>query len=111
MTIDGGQREELMNYVDFCRLISKYDDEEDDSSGKVWIFLSIEGHKRTAAKTWDVLVKWDTGETTWEPLRVIAKDDPVSCARYAKDNGLLSTPGWKQFRRFTKTDKRFVRAL
>ena len=56
-------------------------------------------------------MKWDTGETTWEPLRVIAKDDPVSCARYAKDNGLLSTPGWKQFRRFTKPNKRFVRAL
>ena len=38
LTIDGGQREELMNYMDLCRLISKYDDEEDDSSGKVWMF-------------------------------------------------------------------------
>jgi hypothetical protein len=44
-----------------------------------------------------VLVAWETGETTYEPLRAIAADDPVSCAEYAKENNLLDTEGRKQF--------------
>ena len=34
LTIGDG-REELLTYLDLCRLISRYDDEEDDSSGKI----------------------------------------------------------------------------
>ena len=45
-----------------------------------------------------MLVEWETGETTYKPLDLIAKDDPVTCAEYAKRNGLLSTPGWRRFK-------------
>ena len=38
-------------------------------------------------------------EVTFEPLNVIAADDPVSCAIYARDNGFLSKEGWKSFKR------------
>ena len=31
---------------------------------------------------------------TDEPLKLIAKDDPVSVATYAYENDLLETPGW-----------------
>jgi hypothetical protein len=29
------------------------------------------------------------------PLQIVAKDNPATCAVYAKDNGLLDTPGWR----------------
>jgi hypothetical protein len=44
-----------------------------------------------------VLVEWETGETTYEPLDLIASDDPVTFAEYAKKNNLLEIPGWKRF--------------
>ena len=47
---------------------------------------------------WNVLVKWSTGEETWEPLNIIAQDTPVTCASYAKRHDLLNTPGWKRFK-------------
>ena len=66
------------------------------SDEKLWIFESIEDHQRVDNK-WQVLVKWEDGSKTWEPLNVIAKDDPVTVARYANDQGLLDIPGWKRF--------------
>jgi hypothetical protein len=45
-----------------------------------------------------VIVEWENGEITAVPLDVLAKDDPVSCAIYAKENQLLEKPGWKRFK-------------
>jgi hypothetical protein len=47
---------------------------------------------------YNVLVEWETGETTYEPLDLIAGDDPVTCAQYSEQHGLLDTEGWKWFR-------------
>ena len=35
----------------------------------------------------------------------------MSCALYAKENGLLDTPGWKQFKRIAKREKVLTRML
>ena len=59
----------------------------------------------------NVLVEWETGETTYEPLDIIAQDDPVTCATYAKENGLLNTPGWKRFKKLAKRNKVLQRAI
>jgi len=40
-----------------------------------------------------VLVEWEDGSTTYEPLATIAVNDPVTVALYAKEKGLLDTPG------------------
>jgi hypothetical protein len=41
----------------------------------------------------------DRGEITSEPaLAVIAADDPVTCAIYAKDNDLLEPDRWRRFK-------------
>ena len=40
----------------------------------------------------NVMVKWETGEVTSQPLNAIAADDPVTCAIYARENNLLDTP-------------------
>ena len=35
------------------------------------------------------MIEWETGEITSEPLKIIAADDPVTCAIYSKNNNLL----------------------
>jgi len=39
------------------------------------------------------MIEWENGEITSEPLTIIAADDPVTCAIYAKENGLTLTDG------------------
>ena len=51
---------------------------------------------------YNVLVDWETGEKTYESLSVLAADDPVTCATYAKKNDLLHIDGWKRFRNLEK---------
>ena len=68
-------------------------------------------HEKSKHGSYQVKVKWSTGEETWEPLRIMAVDDPVTCAKYAKDNDLLDTPGWKRFKPLAKRTKKFIRML
>jgi hypothetical protein len=51
------------------------------------------------------------GETTKEPLKVIAIDDPVMCAIYVRENGLLDQPRWKRFRHIAKNEKQSTRMV
>jgi hypothetical protein len=39
------------------------------------------------------MIKWENEEITTEPLAIIAADDPVTCAIYARDNKLLDLDG------------------
>jgi len=57
------------------------------------------------------MIEWETGEVTSEPLDAIIADDPVTCAIYAKENGLLDTPGWKKLKRIAKREKVFTRMV
>ena len=50
-------------------------------------------------------MEWDTGEITYEPLTVIAADDPVTYAAYAKQHDLLAVEGWHRLRNLAKKDK------
>jgi hypothetical protein len=60
---------------------------------------------------YNVFVEWETGETTYEPLKAIATDDPVTCAGFAKKNNHLNTDGWKQFWRIAKSEKKLQRMI
>ena len=60
---------------------------------------------------YNVLVEWESGEVTYEPLTLISKDDPITCAVYAKKHDLLDTTGWKHLKRYAKTSKRLIRAV
>ena len=57
------------------------------------------------------MIEWENGERTFEPLSIFAKDDPVACAVYAKENNLLHVDGWKQFRRIAKNQKKLERKI
>ena len=58
------------------------------------------------------MVEWESGEVTYEPLTLISKDDPTTCAVYAKIiHDLLDTTGWRHLKRYAKTSKRLIRAV
>lgn len=61
--------------------------------------------------SYNVLVRWEDGSATYEPLHTLAKDAPEMCAQYAVDNNLLDLDGWKQFRRKARNLKTLKRRV
>jgi hypothetical protein len=109
------EQDEIMAYSDILDIIKKqYGDEQEDPTAK-WIFKGITAHEGPLSphhpnykgSKYNVLVQWEDGSSTYEPLDIMAKDDPVTCAKYAKDNDLLELPGWQRFRRLVKNEKTF----
>ena len=62
-------------------------------------------------RKYNVMVEWDSGEVTYEPLTLISKEDPINCAVYAKKHDLLDTTGWNHPKRHAKISKRLIRAV
>jgi hypothetical protein len=110
--------EEIMTYQELCDLIEKQDAEEMDEN-RLWTFKKILGHtgpwkpkdKEWKGSQFNVTVLWDDNTITTEPLKLIAKDDPVTAAEYAQANDLLETPGWKHLRHIIKNQKKFGRLI
>ena len=53
--------------------------------------------------SYNLLIEWEAGEMTWEPLSNIIADELYSCAVYAKIFNLLNTEEWKQLKRYART--------
>ena len=87
--------------------------EASDDGEKRWLFNEVKDHRLLPNKKWELLIQWDNGEETWEPLSVsvMRGEDPVSIARYGQENHLLNEPGWKRLKHFVKTNKRYVRYM
>jgi hypothetical protein len=58
---------------------------------------------------YNITVEWEGGEVTTEPLNIIAKDYPVTCAVSARDNNLLNLEGWKRFKSLARRQKNLMR--
>jgi hypothetical protein len=114
LNVNDNESEEVITYNQLLDYLSK--DEETDVVWKFQRITSHEGpltpnHPEFKGSKYNVLIEWENGEITSEPLHVIAKDDPVTCAIYARDNGLLNTEGWKRFRAIAKREKKFTRMV
>ena len=76
----------------------------DDPSA--WKFKCITAHEGPISKshsnykgsTYNVMVEWETGKITIEPLSIIVMDDPATSVIYAKNNNLLDIDGWTRFK-------------
>ena len=87
-SVNNDQYEEVLSYNDILNHINidKADDE------RVWQFKRITAHegpltyhdKNYKGCCYHVMIEWETGEITTEPLNIIAADDPVTCAIYTK---------------------------
>ena len=118
LKINKDQAEEIMSYNQLMDYIQKGTDAEEDPDS-LFKFRDIVSHQGPLESTdpdhkgskYNVMVEWESGEVTYEPLTLISKDDPITCAVYAKKHDLLDTTGWKHLKRYAKTSKRLIRAV
>ena len=112
---DHGQPHEDIKF----RLKINKDQDADEDPDSLFTFRDIVAHQGPLESTdpnlkgskYNVMVEWESGEITYEPLTLISKDDPITCAVYAKKHDLLYTTGWKHLKRYAKTSKRLIRAV
>ena len=113
-SVNNDQAEEIITYNQLLDYIMR-----DEEHTTVWKFRRITSHQGPLkpdhpdynGASYNVMVEWENGEITSEPLTVIAADDPVTCAIYAKENNLLDLPGWRRFKAIAKRQKKFTRMV
>ena len=71
----------------------------------------LKGDENYKGSRFNVLLNWDSGESTYEPLDLIGKDDSITCAQYGKKHNLLNIPGWIRFRRIIAREKNYSRII
>ena len=114
ISVGDDQFEEVITYNQLLDYIEK-----DPHKNIYWKFKRITAHQGPLndkhpdymGSKYNVMVEWENGEITSEPLSTIAADDPVTCAIYAKENGLLEQDGWKRFKSIAKREKKFLRMV
>jgi hypothetical protein len=117
--VDGDVADKILTYNEILDHIERESNDLENDTEQVYKFREISAHqgplrasdKDYKGSLYNILVEWETGETTYEPLDLIAEDDPVSCAEYARRNRLLDTPGWKRFKRLGQSEKKIKRIV
>ena len=113
LDIGNGKVEELISYNQLLEHLRNPQDHDMGMDQELYRFRAIIGHQGPLLASdpdwkgskYNVQVEWETGEITFEPLSIIAADDPVTCAAYAKENDLLALEGLRRFRSLAKKDK------
>ena len=119
LDIGEGKVEELITYNQLLDHLEQADGQDNSMDQELYRFRAIIGHEGPLKATdpnwkgskWNVQIEWETGETTFEPISVIAVDDPITCAAYAKEKNLYNLDGWKRFRHLIKKGKQLTRAI
>ena len=119
LDIGNGKVEELILYNQLLEHLENALDHDMGMDQELYRFRAIIGHQGPLLASdpdwkgskYNVQVEWETGEITFEPLSIIAADDPVTCAAYAKENDLLALEGWCRFRSLARKDKVLARAI
>ena len=118
LKIDGDQLDDLISYNQLMEYLEDKTDTGPLEDG-LYRFKCIKDHKgpytssdpEYNGSSYNLLIEWETGEQTWEPLSNIIASDPYTCAVYAKEHDLLNTPGWKLLKRHARTARRLIRTL
>jgi DNA-directed RNA polymerase subunit H (RpoH/RPB5) len=101
-TADNPTRTELLCSIkddesEEIEILSHIESDESEETS-VLKFKRITAHEGPLIRTspdwkgssYNVMMEWENGESTSEPLTVIAATDPIICAIYAQDNDLLA---------------------
>ena len=112
--VDGDKAEEIITYNQMLDFIAR--DEDTDITWKFKRIVSHQGplkseHPDYKGSMYNVMIEWENGESTTEPLSIVAADDPVTCALYAKEKNLLEAPGWKRFKSIARREKKLLRMV
>ena len=90
----------IMDYAEIIRQLTHIEEEDSDK----WIIEDIIDHrwgKGSRKGQMEVCVKWqDEDEPTWEPMKVIKEDDPITLAKYAQNHNLQDYSAWKWTKRY-----------
>jgi len=116
VSFDKEDVEDIIAYNDITNYLSREVNEED---GEFWKFRQVIAHQGPLThrhpdyigSKYNVMVEWENGEKSYEPLEKASKENPVVIALYAKDNKLLDTESWKQCKPIAKRGKKLVRLL
>ena len=92
--IGNGKVEEIIPYSqlpDHLEVVANEDNEISDDPYKFRGLIGHQGPLKAPHPNWkgckyNVLVDWETGEKTYEPLSTLAADNPVTFATYTKEN-------------------------
>ena len=115
-----GEFDEIIAYNELSNIIEdQHEKELHAPESATWSFTALTGHEgplstsdnRYKGSLYNVLVHWEDGSETFEPLSVMSKEDPLTCALYAKDHDLLDTPGWKSLKRIASREVKFTRMV
>jgi len=114
-SVGDDQYEEIVSYNNLLNSLES----EEDGEANIWKFQRITAHQGPLTQNhpdwkgsiYNVMIEWENGEITAKPLSILAADDPVTCAIYARDNGLLELDGWKRFKPIAKQQKKFIRMV
>ena len=112
LDVGQGRAEAIMSYVQILDHLDHQEQQDD-----LYNFRAITGRQGPLSpqdenykgSKYNVMVEWETGEITDEPLSLIAADDPVTCAEYAKKHDLLHLDGWKRLKQIAKNQKQLTR--
>ena len=119
LSLGDDELEEIISYNELCDLVEDQHRAEEEGETAVFTFRDILGHQgplnpndpRYKGSSYNVKVLWEDGSETWEPLNMMIKDDPATLAKYAKENNLLETPGWKSLKRIARRAKFLQRMI
>ena len=110
-----GRLQAIISYNQVLNYLEK--DNQDDETP--YDFRAITDHQRPLdsddpnykASLYNVMVEWETGEITEEPLSIRAADDPVTCAAYAQKLNLYNFPGWKRLKNIARNQESLTRNI
>ena len=113
------QPNQIVDYNTVLDHVNSQLEKETNDDETFYNFKAIVGHQgplRSShpdykGSSYNVMVEWEDGSKTYEPLAQMIADDPVTCALYAKEQGLLNQPGWKSLKGIAKRDKKMIRML
>ena len=118
LKIDEDQLDDLISYKQLMEYLEDKTDTGPLEDG-LYRFKCIKDHKgpytssdpEYNGSSYNLLIEWETGEQTWEPLSNIIASDPYTCAVYAKEHNLLNTPGWKLLKKHARTARILIGTL
>ena len=112
-----GAYEDIMGYTEVCDAIEEQAQQNEESeNGEFCTYNEIVGHEgplkpsdpKYKGSKYNLHIEWTDGSTTWEPMGIIIKDDPIECARYGYKHKLLNKPGWKQLKPFVNRHRNLI---
>jgi hypothetical protein len=108
-----GEPDKVIAYNELSNIIeNQHNKELHEPDSATYSFKAINDHQGPLKGSfYNVLVHWEDGLETFEPLTVMAKADPLTCALHAKTHALLDTPGWKSLKRIATREVKFTRMV